>query len=46
MKARRIEVHDAPADGRYGRVRYFAAGEQLGPAAFTDAALNVTELFV
>lgn len=46
VKARRIEVHDEAAGGRYGRVRCFGAGDRVAPAAFADAVLSVSELFV
>jgi Uma2 family endonuclease len=46
VKARRIEVYDTVADERYARVRCFALGESVAPAAFVDATFSVADLFV
>jgi Uma2 family endonuclease len=46
VNARRIEVFDAVAGGKYSRVRSLAVGERIAPAAFADATLGVADLFV
>ncbi len=40
-----IEVHRAPAEGRYATVTRHTLGEVLRPEAFPDVAVNVTEVY-
>jgi Uma2 family endonuclease len=40
-----IEVHRAPAEGRYASVTRHSVGEVLRPEAFPDVAVNVANVF-
>ncbi len=40
-----IEVYSAPGSGVYARVTRHAAGETLGPEAFADVAVKVSDVF-
>lgn len=46
VNARAVEVFDEPSEGRYRRVRRFAAGATIAPAAFPDLIVRLDELFV
>jgi Uma2 family endonuclease len=46
VNARRVEVYDSPASGRFTRVRSFEPGQRVAPSAFPDVVLEIAELFV
>jgi Uma2 family endonuclease len=46
VKARCVEVYDRATGRRYGRLRTYSTSERIAPAAFADAVLELSELFV
>jgi Uma2 family endonuclease len=46
VSGRCVEVYDQTRDRAYQRIRSFERGTQIAPAAFSDACIDVGELFI